>query len=258
MGSILGAAPLNTLVDDIMARTDGVPLFVEEVTWEVLERKGAGDAETATIPATLQGSLMAQLDRLPGAARNVALIASVIGREFGDELLIKATGLDDTALAEALGHLGRAQLVVPSGAARGAHMFRHALIQDVAYQALLNRTRRQHHRRIGEMLIANHSEVAELQPELIARHFSEAGLPEEALPFWTRGRAGVEAVGELRGRQPLRASARNGLGAPGGRGEGATDACSRAPPRARPGSRRPAFRRACSPSRRGRDGARVR
>lgn len=186
VGSILGAAPLNMLVDDIMARTDGIPLFVEELTWGVLERKGAGDAETATIPATLQGSLMAQLDRLPGAARNVALIASVIGREFGDELLIKATGLDDAALAEALGHLGRAQLVVPSGAARGAYMFRHALIQDVAYQALLNRTRRQHHRRIGEMLIANHSEVVELQPELIARHFSEAGLPEEALPLWTR------------------------------------------------------------------------
>src|SRR3546814_14914350 len=65
-------------------------------------------------------------------------------------------------------------------------MFRHALIQDVAYQALLNRTRRQHHRRIGEILLADHREVAELQPELIARHFSEAGLPEEALPFWTR------------------------------------------------------------------------
>src|SRR3546814_4443966 len=65
-------------------------------------------------------------------------------------------------------------------------MFRHALIQDVAYQALLNRTRRQHHRRIGEVLLADHREVAELQPELIARHFSEAGLPEEALPFWTR------------------------------------------------------------------------
>src|SRR3546814_9620551 len=63
VGSILGAAPLNTLVDDIMARTDGVPLFVEELTWGVLERKSAGDAETATIPATLQGSLMAQLDR---------------------------------------------------------------------------------------------------------------------------------------------------------------------------------------------------
>src|SRR3546814_18497495 len=65
-------------------------------------------------------------------------------------------------------------------------MFRHALIQDVAYQALLNRTRRQHHRRIGEVLLADHREVAELQQELIARHFSEAGLPEEELPFWTR------------------------------------------------------------------------
>src|SRR3546814_13499730 len=107
-------------------------LFVEELTWGVLERKGAGDAETATIPATLQGSLMAQLDRLPSAARNVAMIASVIGRDFSDGLLNKATGLGDAALAEALEHLGRAPLVVPSGAARGAPLFRHAPIPDVA------------------------------------------------------------------------------------------------------------------------------
>src|SRR3546814_2284180 len=106
------------------------------------------------------------------------MIAAVFGGEFSDGLLNKATGLGDAALAEALEHLGRAQLVVPSGAVRGAHMFRHALIQDVAYQALLNRTRRQHHRRIGEILLADHREVAELQPELIARHFSEARSEE--------------------------------------------------------------------------------
>jgi class 3 adenylate cyclase/tetratricopeptide (TPR) repeat protein len=185
-GSILGVVPHSTLVDDIMARTDGIPLFVEELTRSVLEREGAGKADIATVPTTLQGSLMARLDRLPGTARNVALIASVIGREFDDGLLNKATGLDDAALADALEHLGRAQLVVTSGVVRGAHMFRHALIQDVAYQALLNRTRRQHHRRIGEILCVDYQEVVESQPELVARHFSEAGLPEEALPFWTR------------------------------------------------------------------------
>jgi class 3 adenylate cyclase/tetratricopeptide (TPR) repeat protein len=186
VGSILGVVPDSTLVDDIMARTDGIPLFVEELTRGVLERGGAGEADIATIPTTLQGSLMARLDRLPSAARNVALIASVIGREFGDGLLNKATRLDDAVLADALEHLGRAQLVVPSGVLRAAHVFRHALIQDVAYRALLSRTRRQHHRRIGEILLADHQEVTESQPELIARHFSEAGLAEQALPLWTR------------------------------------------------------------------------
>jgi len=186
VGSILGAVPTSILVDDIMARTDGIPLFVEELTRAILEHEGASEAESATIPTTLQGSLMARLDRLPGSARNVALIASVIGREFGEALVTKATGLDDAALTEALEQLGRAQLVVPSGVVRGAHVFRHALIQDVAYRALLSRTRRQSHRRIGEILLADHQEVAESQPELIARHFSEAGLAEQALPLWTR------------------------------------------------------------------------
>ena len=186
VSNILGAVPTNTLVDDVMSRTDGIPLFVEELTRGLLERQGAGEADTVAIPATLQGSLMARLDRLPRTARNVALIASVIGREFGVGLLNKSTELDDAALAEALEHLGRAQLVVPSGVVRGAYVFRHALIQDVAYQALLNPTRRHHHRRIGEILLADHREVAESQPELIAHHFSEAGLPEQALPLWTR------------------------------------------------------------------------
>src|SRR5690606_30248970 len=117
--NILGAVPRNRLVDDVMARTDGIPLFVEELTRGLLERQGAGDADTVAIPATLQGSLMARLDRLPSTARHVALVASVIGREFSGGLLKKATGLDDTALAEALGHLRRAQLVVPSGVVRG-------------------------------------------------------------------------------------------------------------------------------------------
>lgn len=183
VGNILGTPPTSNLIDNVMSRTDGVPLFVEEITRGLLERGGA--VESVEIPATLQGSLMARLDRLPGAARNVALIASVIGREFSDELLKKSAGLHDGALTEALEHLTRAQLVVPSGVVTGSHMFRHALIQDVAYQALLNRSRRQHHGRIGEILLAD-DEVAESQPELIARHFLEAGLPGQALPLWTR------------------------------------------------------------------------
>jgi class 3 adenylate cyclase/tetratricopeptide (TPR) repeat protein len=186
VGNILGTAPKSTLVDDVMSRTDGVPLFVEELTRGLLEREVTGAADTGAVPATLQGSLMARLDRLPPTARNVALIASVIGREFGDGLLKRSTGLDDATLAEALEHLGRAQLVLPSGSVRDSHLFRHALIQDVAYQSLLSRTRRHHHRRIGEILLADHREVAESQPELIARHFSEAGLHEQALPLWTR------------------------------------------------------------------------
>lgn len=186
IGNILGAAPSNTLIDDIVSRTDGIPLFVEELTRAILEREGAGATDAVAIPATLQGSLMARLDRLPPRAKNVVLIASVIGREFDDALLKEATGLDAGSLADSLEQLRGAQLVVASGGLRDAHVFRHALIQDTAYQSLLARTRRKHHRQIAEILVRKRNEVAELQPEVVARHFTEAWLPELSLPFWMR------------------------------------------------------------------------
>lgn len=187
--AICGEELSDVLVDHIAARTDGVPLFVEEVTRSLLERGLAASADAAAIPATLQGSLMARLDRLPPSAKRIAHIASVIGRDFDDELLRRTAGLDQDALDEALAQLGRAQLVVRSALRRAAHMFRHALIRDAAYQLLLTRTRRDYHRRIAEVLVADHPEIAATQPELIARHFAEAGMPAAALPFWQRAAA---------------------------------------------------------------------
>jgi class 3 adenylate cyclase/tetratricopeptide (TPR) repeat protein len=189
--AISGGEISHALIDDIVARADGVPLFVEELTRSALERESA-QTGSAPVPLTLQASLKSRLDRLPQFAKEVVYVASVIGRDFDDQLLRKAAGLSPVALAEALAHLNGAQLIVKSGLAPAGHMFRHALIQDAAYQSLLTRTRRQYHRRIGEILVADQPEVVETQPELIARHFSETDSPETALPFWER--AAVRAL----------------------------------------------------------------
>jgi class 3 adenylate cyclase/tetratricopeptide (TPR) repeat protein len=182
--AIIGCKPDIRLINDIAERTDGVPLFVEELTRMVLERGPDLPAIWDEIPATLQGSLMARLDGLSPAAKEVAQIASVIGREFGHDLLKQVTRLDDDPLNDALRDLTRARVIVTSGLSTSVYWFRHALIQDVAYQALLTSTRRECHKRIAEILAAKHPDVTETQPELIARHFSEADLPERALPLW--------------------------------------------------------------------------
>lgn len=180
----MGRKPTPTLVDDIAERTDGVPLFVEELTRAVLERDPHHPAVLVEIPATLQGSLMAGLDRLSPVAKELAQVASAIGREFSSTLLKQVATLDDATFDEALGDLIRARFVVRSGLTSNAYAFRHALIQDVAYQALVTGKRRNFHRMVGETLVAEHPAVVETQPELIARHLSEADFPERALPFW--------------------------------------------------------------------------
>lgn len=182
--AIIGREPDKRLVDSIAERTDGVPLFVEELTRTVLERGLDSPAIWDEIPATLHGSLMARLDGLTPAAKEVAQIASVIGREFSDDLLKRVTQLDDAALNAALHDLTRARVIVISGLTTNVYWFRHALIQDVAYQALLTTTRRKYHARIAETLAEKHPNVVETQPELIAYHYSEADLPEHALPLW--------------------------------------------------------------------------
>lgn len=182
--AIIGRAPDAHLIDDIAERTDGVPLFVEELTRTVLERGIDSPARWAEIPATLQGSLMARLDGLSPVAKEVAQIASVVGREFSDELLKQVTQLDDAALDGALRDLTGARVIVISGLAANVYWFRHALIQDVAYQALVTATRRKHHGRIADVLAQKYPNILETQPELIARHYSEADLPERALPLW--------------------------------------------------------------------------
>jgi class 3 adenylate cyclase/tetratricopeptide (TPR) repeat protein len=182
--AVMGREPGVTLINSITERTDGVPLFVEELTRAILEQDPNHPPVLDEIPATLQGSLMAGLDRLSPVARELAQVASAIGREFSRTLLKQIVGLANATLDQALSDLIHAHLVIRSGLSSDAYAFRHALIQDVAYQTLVTSKRRKYHRMVGETLIAEHPAVAETQPELIARHLSEADLPERALSFW--------------------------------------------------------------------------
>lgn len=181
--SMLGDVPLQ-LSDRITERTDGVPLFVEELSRSILE-SGSATSVDIEIPDSLQGSLMARLDRLTATTKEVAQIASVIGREFDRGLLSRVAGLEERALEEALRQLMSSQLIVVAGGMmRDALIFRHALIQDTAYQSLLSRRRRHFHETIARALIDAYPDVAVTQPELIAQHYAKAQRTELAFPYW--------------------------------------------------------------------------
>ncbi|MGX5849171.1 adenylate/guanylate cyclase domain-containing protein [Mesorhizobium sp. PL10] len=183
----------DQLADKIAERTDGVPLFVEELTRSILE-SGKAASLNVEIPDSLQGSLMARLDRLTPAAKELAQIASVIGREFDRSLLSKVAGLEERALEAALDQLMSTQLVVVGGVVGDALVFRHALIQDTAYQSLLSRRRRQYHEVIAEALIDEYADLIVTQPELIAQHCVKAQRNELAFPYWMK--AGERALGQ--------------------------------------------------------------
>jgi tetratricopeptide (TPR) repeat protein len=172
----------------IVAKTDGIPLFVEELTKSVMELAG----EDGTVPATLKDSLMARLDRL-GDARDLAQIAAVIGRQFSLALLSAATGRDPDELDRTLGRLVAAGIVFPEerGMER-SFTFKHALVRDVAYESLLLARRREWHERIARALEENFAEIAAREPDLLAYHFGEAGLVAPASDY--RMRAGDQAV----------------------------------------------------------------
>jgi class 3 adenylate cyclase/predicted ATPase len=184
----------SQLLDRIVMQSDGVPLFIEELTRAVLEARELGTAgATLAVPNTLQASLMARLDRLP-AAKTVAQIGSVIGREFPHTLLeAAATGLQDTQLTEGLNELAAAGLLFRRGAPPDAvYMFKHALVRDVAYASLLKAPRQQLHRVIGEALRDEFPERGETEPEIVAYHFAQAGLQEAGVEWW--GKAGNLAL----------------------------------------------------------------
>ena len=191
------------VVEDVASRTGGVPLFVEEVTRLLLER-GEGGGGIEAIPATLQQSLMARLDRL-GPAREVAQIGSVIGRGFSYGLLRDVTGMEDTPLQAALERLAEADIVLVQGLPpESDYRFKHALIQDAAYENLLKSRRQVLHRRVAEVLLNSDVSAAAPEPELLAYHFTQAGLNDAAIEWW--GKAGqrslersalVEAVGQF-------------------------------------------------------------
>jgi predicted ATPase len=186
---------------DIIERTDGIPLFIEEMTRAVLEAESESEARrtaaavpssTVAVPASLHASLMARLDRL-GSAKEVAQIGAVLGREFSHALLAAVAGISKTALQSALDRLIAAGLLFRQGVPpHASYLFKHALVQDAAYGTLLRDPRRALHARIAEVLETQFADIAENQPELLARHCSEAGLTEKAAALW--GKAGQRSL----------------------------------------------------------------
>jgi class 3 adenylate cyclase/predicted ATPase len=209
---VTGGKPLPVeVVDQILGKTDGVPLFVEELTKAVLE---SGLLEERTdrygltrplpplaIPATLHDSLMARLDRL-ASVKEVAQIGAVIGREFSYELLAAVAPLSADVLMAALARLVRAKLVFRRGVPpQASYTFKHALVQDAAYASLLKSRRQLLHASVGHVLQERFPDSVANQSELLAHHFTQAGLAAQAIPYWRRAgerarerSANVEAI----------------------------------------------------------------
>ena len=186
---------------DIIERTDGIPLFVEEMTKAVLEADSEGEARRTAaavpspalaVPASLHASLMARLDRL-GSAKELAQIGAAIGREFSHALLAAVVRKPEAEVASALDRLIAAGLLFRQGVPpHSSYLFKHALVQDAAYGTLLREPRRVLHARIAETLESQFADVAENQPELLARHYTEAALIEKAALLW--GKAGQRSL----------------------------------------------------------------
>ncbi len=198
-GPALPAATLDALV----ARADGVPLYVEELTRALMEPGAARGVEA--IPASLADSLMGRLDRL-SAAKEVAQRAAVLGREFGYPLLAATAGMDEAALRHDLGRLVDAEILFARDEPPVAtYTFKHALIQETAYQSLLKRTRQQLHAHVAQVLEERFPERVGTEPEVIARHYDQAGLVAQAVTHYQRAgeratqrSANEEAIGHLR------------------------------------------------------------
>jgi predicted ATPase len=194
------------IVERIIERTDGVPLFVEEMTKAILETALHDSCSKFAVPNTLQGLFMERLDRLGLQAKHIAQTGAAIGREFGFELLASVTDLTEPQLREALDRLTTAGLVFVSGTPPQSHyLFKHVLLQEAAYSTLLSRRRQQLHNRISATLEARFPETVRTQPTLLAQHCAAAGLAEQAVSYWLRAgqqalavSAMAEAVAQLR------------------------------------------------------------
>jgi len=202
----------RAIVHEIVDRTDGVPLFVEEVTKALLEAGvGEGDANplfsrislgALAVPATLHASLLARLDRLSPEAKEIAQTGAAIGREFTDDLIRTVSPLPEAPLQSALEQLAVSQLIFRRGSS--AYSFKHALVQDTAYGTLLRSKRQLLHARIARALEEN-PDIAVTQPEVLAHHFTEADLTENAIAYWRKAgqraaerSAHAEAIAHLR------------------------------------------------------------
>jgi predicted ATPase len=199
---VVGNKPLPANIrKDIIERTDGIPLFVEEMTKAVLEAGGELEAMqiasavpllALAVPASLHASLMARLDRL-GPAKEVAQIGAAIGREFSHALLSAVVRKPEPELVSSLDRLIRAGLLFRKGVPPHAtYLFKHALVQDAAYGTLLRQPRRALHARIADTIERQFPDIAEGQPDLLARHRTEAGLIDKAAVLW--GKAGLRSV----------------------------------------------------------------
>jgi predicted ATPase len=189
------------VVAHIVAKTDGVPLYVEELTKMLLAsdllRAEAehyvltGPLSAMAIPETLQDSLMARLDQLT-TAKEVAQLGAVLGREFAYDMLRAVSSQDEATVQDGLARLVAAELLYQRGRPpRARYMFKHALIQDAAYASLLRSTRQQVHQQVAQLLVARFPEIVETQPELVAHHYTAAGCHEQAVGYWQR--AGQQA-----------------------------------------------------------------
>jgi class 3 adenylate cyclase/predicted ATPase len=198
-----GKALPEEVVEHIFDKTDGVPLYVEELTKAILEAdflrehdggyRLTGPMSGIAIPATLQDSLMARLDRLPNI-REVAQLGAVLGREFAYEMVQPIASIEETTLQNGLDQLVAAELLYQRGRPpRAKYVFKHALVQDAAYQSLLKRTRQYYHGQVAELLESRFPEIVQSHSELVAHHLTEAGLAERAIARWRE--AGLRAAG---------------------------------------------------------------
>ncbi len=204
---LAGNAPLGSdIVEEIVERTDGVPLFIEELTKAVLESGEHGDRVGAVlavsplpdlgIPATLHASLIARLDRLGPIAKEIGQIGAVIGREFGYELIAPVAQRPAAELRSGLDRLVEAGLLFCRGLApQSSYLFKHALVQDAAYSTLLRTRRQEMHARVAALLEQHFADLVERQPELLAHHLTAAGETERAVDQWLK--AGQYAAARL-------------------------------------------------------------
>ncbi len=191
------------VLQQLVEKTDGVPLYVEEMTKAVLESEGLKETadqyelvdalSSLSIPTTLQDSLRARLDRLV-SAKGVAQFASVLGREFSYELLYAVSQLDEATLQRDLGRLVDAELLYQRGLPpQATYIFKHALVVDTAYESLLKSTRQHYHQRIAQVLEDRFPETTETQPELLAHHYTEADFIQQAVEYWQQaGQKGIQ------------------------------------------------------------------
>jgi serine/threonine protein kinase/predicted ATPase len=186
----------DALIEQVYDRAGGVPLFVEEFTKMVQESTVADPtmasgehkltALSREIPTTLQDLVMARVDRMEGG-RELAQLAAVLGREFTHELLAAVSHLDEHTLQAELTKLAQAEILYPKGRPpRCTYIFKHALLEDALYNALVKAKRQQFHRRIGEVLESKFPQTVETQPELLGHHFTEANLPEKGVEYWLK------------------------------------------------------------------------